>query len=241
MNANIKSYLPHRKMKATTHCVCNFVCVRRCMWTRSLKRRLVADFGELKFQTYDDPSLGEVVYHEVTFDPDLSADSESVSSLENENQPATEESSDPLPDVRARELYHSARYLNKKINGHHTPHVTVPCASDLSAESCLSATPADLFNFIAVLVGAVQEPSSDNSPESMSSVDGKVKGKIISVCQDLISLTKGHGPSVKSKALSLTVRHMTGSRKIVDLLHGLRSKKKERSQTLPRVFFNKHL
>ena len=47
--------------------------------------------------------------------------------------------------------------------------------------------------------------------------------KLVSVCQDIVSLSSGGGrkPTPKHVTLAMTARHWTGSAKVIDLLNGL--------------------
>ena len=48
--------------------------------------------------------------------------------------------------------------------------------------------------------------------------------KLVSVCQDIVFLSSrgwGRKPTPKDVALAMTVRHWTGSAKVIDLLNGL--------------------
>jgi hypothetical protein len=78
--------------------------------------------------------------------------------------------------------------------------------------------PHQLFNFITWMVGFSDEPELQhkvNIPHDQCC-------KVASICQDLIyAEAKGRKQTHKSLALGMTVRQLTGSRKLIDILYGL--------------------
>ena len=93
-----------------------------------------------------------------------------------------------------------------------------PDASDLSLVNALQSIPHQLFNFIAWIVGFSDEPDLKHKV----SLPHDQCCKVASICQDLIyAEAKGRKQTHKSLALGMTVRQLTGSRKLIDILHGL--------------------
>ena len=77
--------------------------------------------------------------------------------------------------------------------------------------------PVRLFNFIAWSVGHSQDAIMDERvPVSHSQCC-----KVISICQDLIyAESKGKKQTHKAIALGMAVRQVTGSTKMINMLHG---------------------
>lgn len=77
---------------------------------------------------------------------------------------------------------------------------------------------------MALMTGCVD--IMDSSPERMQSshlrVPESCNGRLVSICHDIMQLqSKGNYPTPKSIALGLTVRHLTGSKYLTQLLHGM--------------------
>ncbi|KAK6175746.1 hypothetical protein SNE40_014139 [Patella caerulea] len=93
-----------------------------------------------------------------------------------------------------------------------------PLGLDFTVENAKSIIPVTLFNLVAWAIGASDEPTLEYYVE----VDDAVNLKLISILQDIVSLQpKGRKHTLKSLALGLTMRHLTGSQKVTDLLNGL--------------------
>lgn len=119
------------------------------------------------------------------------------------------------------ELFHAAlkirSYIHKKNAEAHIP--WPPSASDLDLEKCKNMIPTSLYNFIAILVGAVEEPTDMSAKYIIA--DHQLCKRVTSISQDLMYLeSKGANPTPKSLALGLTLRHMTGSKSVSRLLSG---------------------
>lgn len=90
--------------------------------------------------------------------------------------------------------------------------------SDLNLANAIQSVPQQLFNFISWIVGFSDEPELQhkvNIPHGQCC-------KVASICQDLIyAEAKGRKQTHQSLALGMSVRQLTGSRKLIDILHGL--------------------
>ena len=78
--------------------------------------------------------------------------------------------------------------------------------------------PMELFNFLAWLIGASDDPTLNQHVH----VSDGLKRKIISISQDILYLSSnGKMQTPKHLALGMAVRHITGSSKLIGLLNGL--------------------
>ena len=85
-------------------------------------------------------------------------------------------------------------------------------------EEATKSIPSGLFNFIAWILGFSVEPVE----ESNASISVSETCKVVSIAQDLVYLPlKGKTFTHKSLALAMATRHITGSVKLVKILHGL--------------------
>ena len=93
-----------------------------------------------------------------------------------------------------------------------------PTSNDLNVSNAKSVVPLELYNVMAWIVGATEEPTLAcyvDIPEDLNL-------KAISVCQDIMYLaSKGRRQTPKSLCLCLSIRHLTGSSQVVSLLSGL--------------------
>ena len=93
-----------------------------------------------------------------------------------------------------------------------------PTSDDLNVSDAKSVVPLELYNVIAGIVGATEEPTLAcyvDIPEDLNL-------KVISICQDIMYLvSKGQRQTPKSLCLGLSIRHLTGSSQVVSLLSGL--------------------
>ena len=93
-----------------------------------------------------------------------------------------------------------------------------PTAEDLNVSEAKAVVPVELFNVIAWIIGATDEPTL----ASYVDIPEDVFLKVISVCQDIVYLaSKGRKQTPKSLCLGLTVRHLTGSSNVLSLLNRL--------------------
>lgn len=84
-----------------------------------------------------------------------------------------------------REMYHTGLKLRQSINA--LPSLDLPWpvrADSLTIENCLESVPAELINFIAVVVGATDEPVSSK----VIDLPPSIKTKILPICQDIVIL-----------------------------------------------------
>ncbi|XP_028410461.1 uncharacterized protein LOC114533074 [Dendronephthya gigantea] len=144
---------------------------------------------------------------------------------------STEESSDE-DEVRAmgnlepndqRQLFLSSQIVKKAIEM--SPRLNVPnppLASDLTEDAAQKIVPIELFNFLAWITGVCCEPVSASEKKLVELDNDTERQKILSICQDIIYLkSKGRRIVPKHLILGLTIRHLTGSSKLIDIVSGL--------------------
>jgi hypothetical protein len=91
-----------------------------------------------------------------------------------------------------------------------------PTANEIRNEGVEKFVPYQLFNLIAVCIGATEEPSLT----FYADVDDDTRNKILSIGQDIIYLaSKGKKQTPKSLSLGLTIRHLTGSSQLLHVIH----------------------
>ena len=93
-----------------------------------------------------------------------------------------------------------------------------PSSASVGVEVAECIVPDSLFNLIAWCVGASDDPTL--SKRDVVHVDKH--SKILSIAQDIIYLaSRGKKQTPKSLTLGMTLRHLTGSSRLVTLMHRL--------------------
>ena len=118
-----------------------------------------------------------------------------------------------------RNLYLAALYLRQaiaKIRG--IKDKWPPVASDFQSDCIEASVPVELFNFLAWVVNASEELELHRLVE----ITDDLKRKIFSIGQDIVYLaSRGRTTMPKHLAVGMTIRHVTGSSTIINLLNGL--------------------
>lgn len=121
-------------------------------------------------------------------------------------------------DGSLKQLFYAAieiRELLKESNGVDS---WPPDSHDLTLELATNSIPVKLYNFLAWCLGFSSEPVADEMVEITTSE----KTKVVSIAQDLIyAESRGKKQTHKSLALGMTVRQITGSVRLLKILHGL--------------------
>lgn len=93
-----------------------------------------------------------------------------------------------------------------------------PDSHNLTLELATNFIPVKLYNFLARCLGFLSEPVGDKMVE----VTRSEKTKVISIVQDMIyAESRRKKQTHKSLALGMTVRQITGSVRLLKILHGL--------------------
>lgn len=92
-----------------------------------------------------------------------------------------------------------------------------PTASDLNLDSARRIIPPKLFNFIAWIVSASEDPTDDEFVQ-VTEVESR---RILAIAQDVVYLaSKGEKVMPKHISLAMAVRHLSGSAQLIGLLNG---------------------
>ena len=94
----------------------------------------------------------------------------------------------------------------------------LPDSHDLTLRSARESIPVKLYNFLAWAMGFSDEPLCEERVQ----ISVNEQTKLVSIAQDLIyAESKGRKFTHKSLALGMTVRQITGSVRLLRILHGL--------------------
>lgn len=90
-------------------------------------------------------------------------------------------------------------------------------ADDITLDMADKIVPSELFNFLAWSTGASSEPKGAGKVD----VPDDLRPRLLSVAQDVMFLrARGKILLPKHSSLSMAVRHLTGSAKLIGLLNG---------------------
>jgi hypothetical protein len=93
-----------------------------------------------------------------------------------------------------------------------------PDSHDLTLQFARKSIPVKLYNFLAWTMGFSDQPLREERVQ----ISGNEQTKLVSIAQDLIyAESKGRKFTHKSLALGMTVRQITGSVRLLRILHGL--------------------
>ena len=119
----------------------------------------------------------------------------------------------------ARDLFLSSQVVKGAIDNSPRLSVRNPLlASDLG----LDAVEKIVINFLAWVTGLCCDPLMDSEGGYVMVEDDTARRKLFSLCQDVIYLKcKGRKLVPKHLILGMTIRHITGSSKLIDIVSGL--------------------
>ena len=193
-----------------------------------LKKRLTRDFPQLVFHMPLVRNICELVFVETLSTRTLvdmlpypsgaeTTQSSELSQTDSETEKGTTERQTTQED--ARTLYTAALFLKRHLSD--TPGMSCPwppTSENLNVTEAQTVVPLALYNLVSWIIGASEEPTLDNFVD----IADDLHLKVLSVCQDIVYLaSKGRKQTPKSLTLGLTVRHLTGSSRIVSLLNKL--------------------
>lgn len=189
-----------------------------------LKERLARDYGDrLEFHSgatrkegtmvtkKDIPLTNIVSFDDITTHVDSSGSSSSAPSSDSSTIRKLTLTSNPQ-----QELLHTALHLRSTIKEQPAQQLFPPSPSKLNVSRCETAVPPELFRFICLATGLLDEHSIT---EDIDQIPHQSANKVSAICQDIVSLATSK-TSPKGLALGLTVRHASGSKYLVDLLNG---------------------
>ncbi|KAJ8050302.1 hypothetical protein HOLleu_03448 [Holothuria leucospilota] len=192
--------------------------------TYSLQQRLRKTYPQLVFLRPARKNLSCLVFSDNLTAADVVEDLP-IEEGDSSETSASDAGDNPIPSVKnpsptsVRDLYMSAQNLKAAVNQRNfEPMEWPPTAAALNLASAEHIVPSKLYNFLAWVIGASEEPVI----HSKVKVDDSVHHKLLSVSQDIMQLAvKGKKLMPKFLSLGMAVRHMTGSAQLIGLLNGL--------------------
>ena len=191
-----------------------------------LKKRIQTRYPQLIFQLSKTMNKGTLVYADSVTAGDVADTYQDLSTLDSQSEDEDDiehEVSDNdfggREDSMTENMYFTALEVKKlltKCKG--VSSEWPPDSQDLTLSLARQSIPVKLYNFLAWCVGFSSDPIKDDRVELSSSEDAN----IVSIAQDLVyAESKGRKQTHKSLALGMTVRQMTGSVRLLRILHGL--------------------
>ena len=196
----------------------------------NLKKRLQRTYPQLQFLRPNRRYKSEIVISRTVEAKDLAVDLVSlqeqiVSSSDSDTSSGSESdtnlhrshpSQGENKDTSFSDVYFTARKLRIAVQSVNVETAWPPTAQDLTLDVARLLVPAQLYNFLAWLIGALDEPS-ENDHVTVSDQHDLL---ILSMAQDIIYNSSGGRKQMpKHSALAMTVRHMTGSAKLISILN----------------------
>ena len=191
-----------------------------------LKRRIQGRYPQLIFHATKSMNKGTLVYSDtltVANDADCTTEqteSRSDSESDSEEEECGHQNIERDKEVKITDIYFIALEIRKLLRESKGINAEWPLDShDLTFPHAKESIPVMLYNFLAWSIGFTSDPSTDKKVEISSKEDAKV----VSIAQDLIyAESKGKKQTHKSLALGMAVRQMTGSVRLLKILHGLK-------------------
>ena len=188
-----------------------------------LRQRIQKSYPQNVFHPSRTRRRGTLVYSETVTTGFVADENDAVDHLSTAEENTEGEDSqldgpsNNRPTNSIKEMYYTALELRDVIKGYQTNLSWPPDSHELSFDNAKAAIPVKLFNFFCWMLNLSDDPVSDN-PVNVSSDKQR---KVISLIQDLVSLASS-GRIITHKALSLavTVRQITGSTRLVEIIHG---------------------
>ena len=194
-----------------------------------LKKRLQNRYPQLVFHASKSMKKGTLVYSDMLTVGDVAdctvapeREFDTLSDSEEDEYADDEYAGQNIErdkEVRAKDIYFVALEIRKLLRDSKGINAEWPPDShDLTSARAKESIPVMLYNFLAWSVGLTCDPTMDKNVEISSKEDAKV----VSIAQDLIyAESKGKKQTHKSLALRMAVRQMTGSVRLLKVLHGL--------------------
>eukprot|EP00057_Strongylocentrotus_purpuratus_P026501 XP_011680975.1 PREDICTED: uncharacterized protein LOC105446186 [Strongylocentrotus purpuratus] len=135
------------------------------------------------------------------------------------NEAVSDDPSHAVPSraYHLRDMFHAAQVVKDSIVNAPNPIEWPPTADDSTLDTVDKIVPSALFNFLAWSTGASSDPRDSGKVE----VPDELHPRLLSVAHDIMFLrAKGRILLPKHSSLSMAVRHLTGSAKLIGLLNG---------------------
>lgn len=116
--------------------------------------------------------------------------------------------------IHLRDTFMTAMELKRQVQ---SSLPWLPTAKNLNMQEAERTIPNILYNFLAWIVGASENPDTEKRVE----VSVHIHRKLLSILQDIISLGyRGRALMPKHLALAMAVCHFSGSAQLINLLNG---------------------
>lgn len=136
---------------------------------------------------------------------------------------ASQSSESPVRPLRTTppeiELVHTVLYVRNLVTDGQSIIPHPPCSSDLTIEKAQDCIPPELFHLISIISNQSGDLPHDIHAYSDNDLAACNSKKVLSICQDIMGLQGKTTP--KAIGLGTTLRHVTGSKYILNLLNGL--------------------
>ena len=186
-----------------------------------LKKRILKRYPSIKIIQGSHKNECEVVF----FDHEVLVDNLELNSLSSELSEECESEVADIPQIHSslqselRDAFTSSQYFKRIIQN--TPNLDAPwppTSNEIHLDSARKLVPLELFNFMAWLTGTSCDPTFENRVQ----IGSDTERKLLSICQDIIHLACRDRKQIpKHLALAMTVRHLTGSSTLLQLLNKL--------------------
>ena len=199
--------------------------------SHNLKKRLQYHFPQLVFKS--NQGIGDIVYAEHLAAEDVVESALMESDTTDTEGETTDTDESEVGQLQARRSHHpskqdemrncffSAKSMRNVIHESSSKAEVPwpPTAQTIGLESAKQLVPHQLFNWIAWTCGLNDEPNTSPSYVELTASDER---RVLSIAQDILYLkTRGRLTTPKHVALSMAVRHLTGSSQLIGLLNGL--------------------
>ena len=188
-----------------------------------LKARLRRDYPQLIFHQPDRKNQSELVFvQELSVGEAFEKSGETATSQSSQSETDEEmhlsSKAEQQKEVTLKELYDVAIALRASMSDVREMKLPWPPTSvDLTDETALKLIPVKLFNFISWIIGFSDVPEMQTY---IKLEDAQMK-KVLSLRQDMLFVySNGRIQTPKSLALGMTVRQLTRSSQLTDVLNG---------------------
>jgi hypothetical protein len=197
-----------------------------------LKKRIQKRYPQIVFHSsktmnkgtlvyIDSMSVGDIAddFMEIHAELDSEDDNDHDDEVNDGSEFSKEKRRTATSDCSLEQLFHAALEVRKLLS--ESKGVTSdwpPDSHDLTLALATKSIPVKLYNFLAWCLGFSAEPIQ----HEMVEIRPSERTKVVSIAQDLIyAESSGKKQTHKSLALGMTVRQMTGSVRLLRILHGL--------------------
>ncbi|XP_071810813.1 uncharacterized protein [Apostichopus japonicus] len=194
--------------------------------TFKLKKRLQRCYPHLQFIKPNKRNDSEIVLSRLLEAKDIAEEaltyedgnlSLSEPSQDDTTDDESTQTNEPSKGTKLSEIYFTARKLRESIQSIEMTTPWPPGGQDLNLDKARVIIPISIYNFLAWVMGS----SNDPEEERLVTVSESDDQRIVSIAQDIIyHASSGRKQMPKHLALGMTVRHMTGSAKLIGILNG---------------------